>query len=60
MGVLKAEFDVAGDLIVLTTQLNGDKIKIQGIHLGPEIAANLATLINAGKTLTVIVKEKVV
>jgi hypothetical protein len=57
---LKAEFDVAVDLMVFTTQKNGDKIKIQGVHLGAETAANLATLINAGNTLTVIVKEKVV
>jgi len=68
MAIVKAEFDVGVDQIRLTTQTNGDRIEIRGIHLGESEAANLALLINLKpkrkqgtmipRVLTVVVKEK--
>jgi len=43
---IKAEFEVPIDGMLFTTQTNGDRIVIKKTHLGPEAAANLATLIN--------------
>ena len=40
------EFDAGADQIRLTTETNGDRILIKGIHLGEDAAAVLAYLIN--------------
>ena len=54
----KCEFQAGADQIRLTTQTNGDKIHIHGIHLGEEAAATLAYLINkTNNHLTVEIKE---
>ena len=54
----KSVFDAAIDQVKFTTQTNGDRIDIRGVHLGAEAAANLATLINGGQLLEVTVKVK--
>lgn len=51
MAVVKAEFQVLSDQIKFTTQTNGDRIEIKGIHLGKTDAANLAELINLPPTM---------
>ena len=61
---IKSEFDVSPDTIVLTTRTNGDHIEIgphnmPPVHLGQAAAANLASLVNSGDVLTVIIKKKV-
>lgn len=56
---IRAEFDVAHDCMLFSTQTNGDRIEIKRVHLGPEVAANLATLINTPDgALKVIIKRK--
>lgn len=53
------EFEIpVADQIKLTTQTNGDRIEIHGIHLGSEQAAALAYLLNKSVSLTVEIKEK--
>jgi hypothetical protein len=59
MAILKSEFDVLPDQIEFRTKTNGDRIDIKFIHLGQQNAQELASLINSGKTITVIIKEKV-
>lgn len=56
---IKSEFDTGVDTIAFTTKTNGDRVDIRGVHLGTEAAANLATLINGGQVLTVVIKAKV-
>ena len=59
----KAEFDVPPDCMSFLTFTNGDHIEIgphnrPPVHIGSEAAANLASLINTGDILTVIIKKK--
>lgn len=55
---IKSEFEVGEDCIMFTTKANGDQIRITGVDLSQENAANLASLIGGGKTLTVEITEK--
>ena len=60
---VKAQFAVGVDCLIFTTKTNGDHIEIgphnvAALHLGLEAATNLASLINSGEILTVIVKKK--
>jgi len=54
---MKAETTVAIDNIEFTTRTNGDKLRITKMHFDPENAANLATLINSGVELKLIIKD---
>jgi len=58
MPVLKCEFDVPLDNMILQTRTNGDRIEIRGIHLGEAEAANLAQLVNSSAVLHVVIKKK--
>jgi hypothetical protein len=53
------KFEVPPDKMIFNTQTNGDKIMIHGVHLKPEQAAILATLINGGEPVTVNIEGKV-
>ena len=55
---IECEFDVGPDGIVFTTMTNGDQIRISKVNLDSENAANLASLIGNGATLTVQIKVK--
>jgi len=53
------EFIAGPDKIIFTTRTNGDHIKIDGVHLGPEAAAILAELVNTENgNLTVRIKKE--
>jgi len=54
---MKAEAEVSVDGIEFTTKTNGDKLRITGLHFDAENAANLATLINSGESLKLIIKN---
>jgi hypothetical protein len=56
MPEIEAKFEVDPDQIELRTKTNGDLIRIDGVHLGPENAANLAGLINSGAILEIEIK----
>ncbi len=60
MPVPKVEFDVAPDKCQFATQTNGDRIVLTGMHFTQDDAAQMARFVNAGTTLTVIIKEKVI
>ncbi len=51
-----AEFTVTADQIELRTKTNGDEVRMRGMHLGPEAAANLARLVNLGVDLHIEIK----
>jgi len=52
------EFEVGADQIRMTTQTNGDRIFIKGVHLGEDNAAALAYLINkTNNRLRIEIKE---
>jgi hypothetical protein len=55
---IRCETDIQPDMMIFTTRSNGDRIEIR-CALGATNSANLATLINSGETLTLIVKKKV-
>lgn len=55
---VKSEFEVGEDHIIFTTKTNGDQIRITNVNLSPKNAANLASLIGGGKTLSVEIAEK--
>lgn len=55
---IESKFDVEPDCIIFTTKANGDQIRITNTNLSRENAANLASLIGGGKTLTVEITEK--
>jgi len=58
---IKSEFDVPFDCMKFTTRTNGDRIEMRKLHLGPEQAAHLATLINTPNgILRVQIKAKVI
>jgi len=59
MAVIKSEFDVLPEAINFLCSANSDRVNFGKLELSQEAATNLATLINGGKTLTVIIKEKV-
>lgn len=50
------EFEVSADQIELNTKTNGEKICIEGVHMGQNAAATLAWLINTDNHLTIEVK----
>ena len=53
------EFDIPlKDQIRFKTRTNGDEIVIKGVHLGEEMAASLAYLINKKVPLHIEIKEK--
>jgi len=43
---INATFVSKPDQLEFRTRTNGDHIRITGVHLGPEAAANLSTMIN--------------
>lgn len=51
------EFLVGPDQIEFRTQKNGDKVRIAGVKLTAENAANLAWLVNGSNHLHVEIKE---
>lgn len=55
---IKSKFDVEPDSITFTTRANGDQIRITGVNLSQEDAANLASLIGSKKILKVEIAEK--
>ncbi len=54
----KAVVIVPPDSITFTSKTNGDKINIKGVHVEQDDAAALAYMIQSGKDLKVIFKEK--
>lgn len=56
---LRAEFEMDKENVILMTQVNGDRIELNKIHLGADAAKNLAELINTQSitTVKVIIKE---
>lgn len=54
----EVKFDVAADQMEFTTQSNGDRMRIHGVHLTPESAAALAHMVNCGCTIEVQMKPK--
>jgi hypothetical protein len=53
------EFDVPlQDQLRFETRTNGDEIMIKGVHLGEQMAATLAYLVNLKVPLHVEIKEK--
>jgi len=54
----EAKFDVAADQMEFTTQSNGDRMRIHGVHLIPASAAALAHMVNSGQILEVQIKPK--
>jgi hypothetical protein len=51
------KFDIINnDQIKLTTQTNGDRVTITGVHFTPEQGAALSYLINDKKPLTIVIK----
>ncbi len=54
----ESKFEVGEDCIEFTTQANGDRIRIHGIHLTPGSAAALAHMVNDGHVLEVEIKVK--
>ena len=55
---LETKFDITEDQMEFTTQSNGDRIRIHGVHLKPESAAALAHMVNCGCVIEVQMKPK--
>ncbi len=53
------EFEVGEDQIIFVNRTNGDHIKLDGMHLVPEQAANLAWMIQSGCAIRVEFQEVV-
>ena len=54
----ETKFDFATDQLEFTTQSNGYRIRIHGVHLTPESAASLAHMVNSGCVIEVHMKPK--
>jgi hypothetical protein len=55
---LETKFDIAEDQMEFTTQSNGDRMRINNVHLSPESAAALAHMVNCGCVIEVLMKPK--
>lgn len=55
---IKSKFEIGQDCITFTTKANGDQVRITGVNLSQEDAANLASLIGGKKILSVEITEK--
>ncbi len=53
-----AEFSVTADQLEFRTKTNGDEVRMRGMHMGPEAAANLARLVNLDMELQIEIKVK--